>query len=48
MSLNAELLPQPHVLLIEVADLLHREDGKQTGEQHQDDAAGQEHNFNDI
>ena len=43
MSLNAELLPQPHVLLVEIADLLHREDGKQAGEQDQDDAAAQEH-----
>ena len=41
MSLNAELLPQPDVLLVEVADLLHGEDGEQAGEQHQDDAAVQ-------
>ena len=41
LSLNAELLPQPDVLLVEVADLLHGEDGKQAGEQDQDDAAVQ-------
>ena len=39
LSLNAELLPQPDVLLVEVADLLHGEDGEQAGEQDQDDAA---------
>ena len=39
LSLDAELLPKPDVLLVEVADLLHREDGEQAGEQHQDDAA---------
>ena len=39
LSLNAELLPEPDVLLVEVADLLHCEDGEQAGEQHQDDAA---------
>ena len=39
LSLNGELLPEPNVLLVEVADLLHGEDGEQAGEQHQDDAA---------
>ena len=38
LSLNGELLPEPNVLLVEVADL-HGEDGKQAGEQDQDDAA---------
>ena len=39
LSLNAELLPEPDVLLVEVADLLHCEDGEQAGEQDQDDRA---------
>ena len=38
LSLNAELLPEPDVLLVEVADLLHCEDGEQAGEQDQNDA----------
>ena len=41
LPLNGELLPEPDVLFIEVADLLHGEDRKQAGEQDQDDAAVQ-------
>ena len=47
LSLNGELLPEPDVLFIEVADLLHGEDRKQAGEQDQDDAAGDDHGDHD-
>ena len=47
LPLNGELLPEPDVLFIEVADLLHGEDRKQAGEQDQDDAAGDDHGDHD-
>ena len=47
LPLNGELLPEPDVLFIEVADLLHGEDRKQAGEQDQDDAAGDDHRDHD-
>ena len=47
LPLNGELLPEPDVLFIEVADLLHGEDRKQAGEQDQDDAAGDDYGDHD-